>query len=63
MCIRDSLKGEGDTTDKHFDDTIYGGDFLANQTPEMCIRDRLYPLPLRIPQARLFSPRFSSSSA
>jgi succinate dehydrogenase / fumarate reductase flavoprotein subunit len=24
-------KGEGDTTDKHFDDTIYGGDFLANQ--------------------------------
>src|SRR6516165_2282966 len=26
-------KGEGDTTDKHFDDTIYGGDFLANQTP------------------------------
>jgi succinate dehydrogenase / fumarate reductase, flavoprotein subunit len=27
------LKGEGDSTDKHFDDTIYGGDFLANQTP------------------------------
>jgi succinate dehydrogenase / fumarate reductase flavoprotein subunit len=25
-------KGEGDTTQKHFDDTIYGGDFLANQT-------------------------------
>jgi succinate dehydrogenase / fumarate reductase flavoprotein subunit len=24
-------KGEGDTTWKHFDDTIYGGDFLANQ--------------------------------
>ncbi len=24
-------KGEGDTTDKHFDDTIYGGDFVANQ--------------------------------
>src|ERR1700724_1977372 len=24
-------KGEGDTTGKHFDDTIYGGDFLANQ--------------------------------
>ena len=24
-------KGEGDTTQKHFDDTIYGGDFLANQ--------------------------------
>jgi succinate dehydrogenase / fumarate reductase flavoprotein subunit len=28
-----NLKGEGDTTDKHFDDTIYGGDFLANQSP------------------------------
>jgi len=28
-----NLKGEGDTTFKHFDDTIYGGDFLANQTP------------------------------
>ena len=28
-----NLKGEGDTTDLHFDDTIYGGDFLANQTP------------------------------
>src|SRR5450432_2159292 len=27
------LKGEGDTTWQHFDDTIYGGDFLANQTP------------------------------
>jgi len=24
-------KGEGDTTWKHFDDTIFGGDFLANQ--------------------------------
>src|ERR1700692_3022830 len=24
-------KGEGDTSAKHFDDTIYGGDFLANQ--------------------------------
>ena len=28
-----NLKGEGATTDKRFDDTIYGGDFLANQTP------------------------------
>jgi succinate dehydrogenase flavoprotein subunit len=28
-----NLKGEGDTTDLHFDDTIYGGDFLANQSP------------------------------
>jgi succinate dehydrogenase / fumarate reductase flavoprotein subunit len=33
-----NLKGEGDTTAQHFDDTIYGGDFLANQTvvKEMC---------------------------
>ncbi len=28
-----NLKGEGDDVWKHFDDTIYGGDFLANQTP------------------------------
>jgi len=28
-----NLKGEGDTPALHFDDTIYGGDFLANQTP------------------------------
>jgi succinate dehydrogenase / fumarate reductase flavoprotein subunit len=28
-----NLKGEGDTTWKHFDDSIYGGDFLANQPP------------------------------
>ena len=28
-----NLKGEGDSTCKHFDDTIYGGDFLANQPP------------------------------
>src|SRR5471032_1971343 len=27
------LKGEGDDVFKHFDDTIYGGDFLSNQTP------------------------------
>ncbi len=33
-----NLKGEGDTPWKHFDDTIYGGDFLANQPPvkDMC---------------------------
>ncbi len=28
-----NLKGVVYTTDAHFDDTIYGGDFLANQTP------------------------------
>src|ERR1700723_2788358 len=26
-----NLKGEGDSTWKHFDDTVYGGAFLANQ--------------------------------
>ncbi len=26
-------KGEGDSPEIHFDDTIYGGDFLANQPP------------------------------
>ena len=33
-----NLKGEGDSTWQHFDDTVYGGDFLANQPPvkEMC---------------------------
>src|SRR6266496_4543847 len=33
-----NLKGEGDTTWNHFDDTVYGGDFLANQAPvkQMC---------------------------
>src|SRR5205085_1388053 len=31
-------KGEGDSPERHFDDTIYGGDFLANQPPvlKMC---------------------------
>ncbi|MBI1909994.1 MAG: succinate dehydrogenase flavoprotein subunit [Deltaproteobacteria bacterium] len=33
-----NTKGEGDSPAQHFDDTIYGGDFLANQTPvkNMC---------------------------
>jgi succinate dehydrogenase / fumarate reductase flavoprotein subunit len=33
-----NLKGEGDSTARHFDDTVYGGDFLANQSPvkRMC---------------------------
>ncbi len=33
-----NLKGEGDSTWNHFDDTVYGGDFLANQAPvkQMC---------------------------
>ena len=28
-----NLKGEGDSPWQHFDDTVYGGDFLANQPP------------------------------
>jgi succinate dehydrogenase / fumarate reductase flavoprotein subunit len=28
-----NTRGEGDSPAKHFDDTVYGGDFLANQPP------------------------------
>src|SRR3984893_18324287 len=33
-----NTKGEGDSPAKHLDDTVYGGDFLANQPPvkRMC---------------------------
>ena len=33
-----NTKGEGDSPEKHFDDTVYGGDYLANQplVKEMC---------------------------
>ena len=33
-----NTKGEGDSPWKHFDDSVYGGDFLANQQPvkQMC---------------------------
>ncbi len=33
-----NTKGEGDSPLEHFDDTVYGGDFLANQPPvkKMC---------------------------
>src|SRR6478609_4117820 len=33
-----NTKGEGDSPWEHFDDTVYGGDFLANQPPvkKMC---------------------------
>lgn len=33
-----NTKGEGDSPWEHFDDTVYGGDFLANQAPvkRMC---------------------------
>src|SRR5436309_15468904 len=32
-------KGEGDSPAVHFDDTIYGGDFLANQPPVKAMCD------------------------
>lgn len=46
VSLRDGLsaalntKGEGDSPEKHFDDTIYGGDFLANQElpRQMCLK-------------------------
>ncbi len=31
--VRSIYKGEGDSPWIHFDDTVYGGDFLANQPP------------------------------
>jgi succinate dehydrogenase flavoprotein subunit len=34
-----NLKGEGDSTWQHLDDTIYGGDFLANQPPVKAMCD------------------------
>ncbi|MBM7706742.1 succinate dehydrogenase / fumarate reductase flavoprotein subunit [Chryseomicrobium aureum] len=34
-----NTKGEGDSTYKHFDDTVYGGDFLANQGPVKAMAD------------------------
>ncbi len=34
-----NTKGEGDSPDIHFDDTVYGGDFLANQPPVKAMTD------------------------
>ncbi|EST56684.1 succinate dehydrogenase flavoprotein subunit [Brevibacillus panacihumi W25] len=34
-----NTKGEGDSTWEHFDDTVYGGDFLANQPPVKAMAD------------------------
>src|SRR5690625_638708 len=34
-----NTKGEGDSPDIHFDDTVYGGDFLANQPPVKAMCD------------------------
>src|ERR1700688_96991 len=66
-----NLKGEGDTTDKHFDDTIYGGDFLANQSPvkAMCeaapgiidLLDRMGVPFIRTPEGLLDLRRFGGT--
>ncbi len=34
-----NTKGEGDSPDIHFDDSVYGGDFLANQPPVKAMTD------------------------
>jgi succinate dehydrogenase / fumarate reductase flavoprotein subunit len=34
-----NTKGEGDSTWEHFDDTVYGGDFLTNQPPAKAMCD------------------------
>src|SRR5699024_4160135 len=34
-----NTKGEGDSPAIHFDDTVYGGDFLANQPPVQAMCD------------------------
>jgi succinate dehydrogenase / fumarate reductase flavoprotein subunit len=35
-----NLKGEGDSTWQHFDDSVYGGDFLADQPPVKAMCDQ-----------------------
>ena len=64
-------KGEGDTTAKHFDDTIYGGDFLANQplVQRMCeaapgiidLLDRMGVMFNRTPEGLLDYRRFGGT--
>ena len=64
-------KGEGDTADKHFDDTIYGGDFLANQplVKRMCeaapgiidLLDRMGVMFNRTPEGLLDYRRFGGT--
>lgn len=64
-------KSEGDTTDKHFDDTIYGGDFLANQplVKRMCeaapgiidLLDRMGVMFNRTPEGLLDYRRFGGT--
>jgi succinate dehydrogenase flavoprotein subunit len=64
-------KGEGDSTHKHFDDTIYGGDFLANQplVKRMCeaapgiidLLDRMGVMFNRTPEGLLDYRRFGGT--
>src|SRR5467141_3043611 len=66
-----NLKGEGDSTWQHFDDTIYGGDFLANQPPvkQMCdaapgivdLLDRMGVMFNRTPEGLLDYRRFGGT--
>lgn len=37
-----NTKGEGDSPWIHFDDTVYGGDFLANQPPVKAMAELLH---------------------
>ena len=67
-----NMKGEGDSPDIHFDETIYGGDYLANQPPvkAMCyaapgiidIFDRMGVTFNRTPEGNLDFRRFTSCS-
>jgi len=66
-----NTKGEGDSTWKHFDDSIYGGDFLANQTlvKRMCeaapgiidLLDRMGVMFNRTPEGLLDYRRFGGT--
>jgi succinate dehydrogenase / fumarate reductase flavoprotein subunit len=66
-----NTKGEGDSTAHHFDDTVYGGDFLANQPPvkRMCdaapgiidLLDRMGVMFNRTPEGHLDYRRFGGT--
>ncbi|MCM3116707.1 succinate dehydrogenase flavoprotein subunit [Neobacillus sp. MER 74] len=66
-----NTKGEGDSTWIHFDDTVYGGDFLANQPPvkAMCdaapgiihLMDRMGVMFNRTPEGLLDFRRFGGT--
>lgn len=67
-----NTKGEGDSPEIHFDDTIYGGDFLANQPPvkDMCekapeiihLLDRMGVMFNRTPEGLLDFRRFGGTT-